>query len=268
MDQPTTLIIGAGVFGVSTAYHLAQKASDPSRIILLDRGTQEGASADINKIIRADYSDPMYMKLGFEAIDAWKSLPFFRDADVYHQSGWIAMDEKDSDLPQRIRENFRDGNHDGVLTDMSENEVRDAWGGVLRHTDCSPFGSFYFNQSAGWVDAGKALQVMLDEAIKLGIRYETGEVRRLLFSPEAGLQGVEMDGRTFVADRVLLATGAWTSKLMSSLEDTLDIQQADRVEEQVTAAGVCVAHFHLNEEEKEIYSKLPVLVYGGQGSHS
>jgi hypothetical protein len=37
---------------------------------------------------------------------------------------------------------------------------------------------------------------------------------------------------------------------------------------QVSAAGVCVAHFQLSKEEKELYSELPVLVYGEQGMMS
>ncbi|KAL4927527.1 NAD(P)/FAD-dependent oxidoreductase [Aspergillus undulatus] len=268
-NQETILIVGAGIFGVSTAYHLAQRVSDPSRIILLDRAAPPSntlaASADINKIIRADYSSSLYMELGFEAIEAWKNIPALRDAGVYHQSGWIAMDEKGSVVPRRIRENFKATNHDCVLVDMGEEEVRRAWGGVLQRTDCSPFGSYYFNQLAGWVDAGLALQVLLQEAIKIGIRYEVGEARRLVLG-EGGLQGVEtMAGTVLRADKVLLATGAWTSKLMSELEDALNIAHADRVERQVSAAGVCVAHFQLSEEEKETYSKLPVLVYGEQG---
>lgn len=269
MPQETILIVGAGIFGVSTAYHLAQQAGDASRIILLDRAAPPsnslGASADINKIIRADYSNPLYMDLGFEAIEAWKTLPFFRDAGVYHQSGWIAMDEKGSDIPQRTRENFQQGNHDSVIVDMGEEEVRKNWGGVLARTDCSPFGSYYYNQSAGWVDAGMALRVMLEEAIRLGIRYETGEAKGVVFG-EGGVQGVQTEvGDVVRADKVLLATGAWTSKVMASLEDALGIAHSDRIERQVSAAGVCVAHYQLSDAEREIYSRLPVFVYGGQG---
>ncbi|KAL3456085.1 FAD dependent oxidoreductase [Aspergillus heterothallicus] len=207
------------------------------------------------------------MELGLEAIEAWKTLPFFRDAGVYHQSGWIAMDEKGSDIPRRNRENFCNGGYDGVIVDMKEEQVRRAWGGVLARTDCTPFGSYYFNQSAGWVDAGKALGIMLQEAIKMGVRYETGEVRHIVLSKDGtGVKGVETEaGAILRADKVMLATGAWTSKLMSPLEDELNLPEAQRIERQVSAAGVCVAHFQLSEEEKEVYSELPVLVYGGQG---
>ncbi|KAH8431425.1 NAD(P)/FAD-dependent oxidoreductase [Aspergillus melleus] len=261
------LIVGAGIFGVSTAYHLALNAPNPARITLLDRAdppSSTAASTDINKIIRADYSNPLYMDLGFEAISAWQNLPFFCDAGVYHQSGWIAMDEKDSDVPTRIRENFRNSGREDGIEDLTEEEVRRRWS-VLGRTDFTSFGSFYYNPSAGWVDAGMALQVMTREAINLGVDYQVGEAKRIVLG-NGRVEGVQTEsGRVYKADKVLLATGAWTSQLMSSVEDELGLAEAERVESQVSATGVSVAHFQLSESEKEVYNQLPVFVYGGLG---
>ncbi|KAL4763607.1 NAD(P)/FAD-dependent oxidoreductase [Aspergillus foveolatus] len=253
MDDKTILIVGAGIFGVSTAYHLSQRVSDPSRIILLDRAARDPPSNT--------------------AIKAWQTLPIFQsqnpdadpDAGVYQQSGWIAMDKEGSNLAHRIRENFRAGKHNSVIVDMEEDEVRRAWGGVLETTDYAPFGSYYFDWPAGCVDAGRALELMLRKALELGIRYETGEATRLVFLEGAGDRGVETEaGSILQADKVLLATGAWTSKLMSSLEDALGIERNDRVENQISTAGVCMAHFQLSDAEKGVHSNLPVLVYGCQ----
>src|SRR6266498_2433131 len=80
---PTTshssiLIVGAGIFGTSTAYHLSQSSPNPSTITVLDRfhyPPLEAASTDINKIVRSDYSSPFYMSLAYEAMDAWSSWP-------------------------------------------------------------------------------------------------------------------------------------------------------------------------------------------------
>ncbi|KAL4945117.1 hypothetical protein BDV06DRAFT_231820 [Aspergillus oleicola] len=289
MPQETILVVGAGIFGVSTALHLAKRyPSSASSITLLDRApfphNTQAASADINKIIRADYSSPLYTELGFEAIQAWKADPLFQsratattssdpdgkgklDGGVYHQSGWIAMDEKNSDIPVKIRENFKEGGYEGNIIDMSEDQVRKSWGGVLQRTDLSPFGSYYYNQSAGWADAGEALRLMLSEAIRLGVRYEVGEAKRIVLSEGgSGVSGVETStGTIHRADKVLLTTGAWTSAIMASLEDELGLSEEERVETQVSAAGVCVAHFQLSKEEKEVFDELPVLVYGGQG---
>ncbi|KAJ5123106.1 hypothetical protein N7448_009203 [Penicillium atrosanguineum] len=262
------LIVGAGIFGISTAYHLAKRSSHPASITVLDRcpaPSQDAASTDINKIIRADYSSSLYMELGLEAIDAWKNDPLFKDSGVYHQTGWIMMDEKDSDLAGRIGANFRKILGSNPLQPMSEDEVRSKWGGVLEDAVLSPFEAFYLNPLAGWADAGRALTIMANEIIRMGVRYQVDDATRLLLG-EGGIKGVQTkSGDLYSADKVLLCTGAWTSQLMSSVEIELKMPETDRVESQATAAGVCVAHFQLSDAERKLYDQLPVYVYGEQG---
>jgi hypothetical protein len=116
-SQEHILIVGAGIFGASTAYHLTHPTLPSSaqalrgqipRVTLLDSsplGAGIGASEDINKIIRADYSQKFYMDLGYEAINAWKSLskPGGILESLYHQTGWIVLDDEKSDDSARIR---------------------------------------------------------------------------------------------------------------------------------------------------------------------
>lgn len=176
------------------------------------------------------------------------------------------MDEKDSDEAERVRRNFRESSREDVTVGMTEEGVRRSWGGLLRGTDCRAFGSYYFNPDVAWVDAGKAVEVMAAEAVKMGVRYEVGEVRRILLGKGNGVKGVEtQDGRVYTAGKVLLCTGAWTSQVMSSLEDELNLPDEQRIESQITAAGVVVAHFQLSPDEKAIYDQLPIFVYGEQG---
>ena len=111
--DPSVLIVGAGTFGTSTAYHLAQSYKDASRVTVLDQSPSPpklAASIDVNRIIRTDYPNPLYCQLAFEAIHAWfwslELGPFF------HKSGWIMMDEKGSDLSERVHKVFEDrGSH-------------------------------------------------------------------------------------------------------------------------------------------------------------
>lgn len=64
------------------------------------------------------------------------------------------------------------------------------WGGVLKDADLSPFGSYFFNPLAGWVDAGLALKIMASEAIRMGVRYDVGEAARLVLGAH-GIESVE-----------------------------------------------------------------------------
>ena len=82
------LIIGAGVFGASTAYHL-QSQINPPKVTLVDLSpygdpTGLGASVDVNKIIRSDYSSPFYMDLAFQTFSAWKTWSVCPQKITFH----------------------------------------------------------------------------------------------------------------------------------------------------------------------------------------
>ncbi|KIV85668.1 hypothetical protein PV11_01335 [Exophiala sideris] len=260
------LILGGGIFGISTAYHLALTHPDPSRITVLDRAyvpSPDAASSDINKIVRADYSKAFYMDLAYEAMESWTNDPLIKE--YFHRTGWVMLDEKDSDLADRIRKNFRESGRTDTSADITLNDVKSRWGGVLSGIDTSGYSKAYTNSSAGWADASSAVEAMMDKAVSTGVRQEVGEVDDLV-SDAQKLTGVRTtDGRTFTAEKILLATGAWTPALMGRLEMTMNIPEEDSIQKQIQAAGVCVAAFKLSEDEARHYSQMPVLIYGARG---
>lgn len=259
------LIIGAGIFGTSTAYHLSLSHNDPTKITVLDRApvpSPRAASSDINKIVRADYTNRFYMDLANEAMDWWTEDPLMRPH--FHQTGWVMLDEKDSDFADRIRANFAKAARPDRSEDISLEDIKTQYGGVLSGIDTTDFAKAYTNPLAGWADASAAVKAMMTHAISNGVKYEVGEVLHLRYDGTR-LAGVETCDRTYTADKILLATGAWTPWLMAELEETLHVPDLDRIDKQVRAAGVCVAAFKLSEDEAKVYSQMPVLVYGAKG---
>ena len=109
---------------------------------------------------------------------------------------------------------------------------------------------------------------MLKEALDKGVRYLQGEVDELVLHVDnsRGVSGVKLaDGSVVEAEKVLLATGAWTSLLLSTTEKKLGMEKAERIEHQVKAAGVHVAHYALSPEEVTKWERMPVVVYGDNG---
>ncbi|KAJ3567524.1 hypothetical protein NPX13_g6736 [Xylaria arbuscula] len=75
------LIIGSGVFGLSTALALTQRSEFPSNtpITIIDRSpdpdvfpARDASSIDSSRIIRADYADLAYAELAAEAQKHWR----------------------------------------------------------------------------------------------------------------------------------------------------------------------------------------------------
>lgn len=265
IPESSILIVGAGVFGASTAYHLSLQYKNASRITVIDRAPappDPAASTDINKIIRSDYSSPFYTELAYEAMKAWQEWPELKDS--YHRTGWIMLDTEDSDLSDRIRKVFRDRGHDPTK-DVPLNELDSHWKGIMKGTNTKGYKSAYWNPEAGWCDAAAATKSIMQAAINRGVNYVVGGVDRILLDSGSSAGVRTATGDVLRADKVVLASGAWTSSLLSHLEDELDIAEADRVERQAIAAGVGVVHYKMSDQEMEQLSDMPVVVYGEHG---
>ena len=265
--QYDILIVGAGIFGTSTAYHLSKTHTKPSSIAVIDRTPfppDHAASTDINKIVRPDYSSRFYMDLAYEAIEAWDTWPELKGKGFYHRTGWLNLREKGNDLADRIRQNFRDRGHDPT-SDVSLQEVRHICGGIFAKTNLEGMEQAYWNQEAGWCDAASATAELMKEAVGKGVQYITGDVQKLKLGG-SGVEGVyTSDGKLLRAKQILLASGAWTSMIMTSTEDALEISELQRVERQLSAAAVCVSHYKLSKKEIHQLRKMPVVIYGDLG---
>ena len=80
------LVVGAGVHGLSTAWHLAQKGE---RVLVVDKaGVAAGASGIACGVVRNNYFQPAMSELMAACVEIWESDP---EAFHYHGSGYIAL---------------------------------------------------------------------------------------------------------------------------------------------------------------------------------
>lgn len=270
--EPTVLIIGAGTFGTSTAYHLAHQYSDPSRITIVDRWSRESplkdkhaAAIDTNRIIRTDYESSMYCDLANEAIHPW----FWSIAvqGHFHKTGWIVLEKEGEKWGDAVKKTFRERGGDYTRdVDVAELGKYDVLKGLGRSENSPKRG--YFNPEAGWCDAESATTSFMKVAVDRGVKRVTGEVQALLHDPKNNrIEGVRTtSGDIYKADKVLLAAGAWTSALLAPLEDVLNIAPELHIERQMTAVGRLSAYYTLSESETDsiLNSKLPIVVVPGE----
>jgi sarcosine oxidase / L-pipecolate oxidase len=86
------LIVGSGIFGASSAFHLIKKHLN-ARVCLVDRLAYLrplAASCYWNKVVRADYGDAFYMKLVLDGIKLGREDSIFKP--YFHESGMINID--------------------------------------------------------------------------------------------------------------------------------------------------------------------------------
>ncbi|KAM6523067.1 hypothetical protein FSOLCH5_003687 [Fusarium solani] len=164
MDTADFLIVGAGVFGSSTAYHLAHSHPD-KRVVLVDRQrpNPSAASADYNKIIRADYPDLLYTALGLEAIELWKNDPLFKP--YFHQCGILFAEE--IGMGRASLANFAKLGHDAGAVTMTPEEARIRFP-QFQEANWTGVEEAYFNPKSGWGEADEALRAVVTAACDAG----------------------------------------------------------------------------------------------------
>ncbi|KAH7139500.1 sarcosine oxidase [Dendryphion nanum] len=243
----SVLIIGSGVFGLSTAYSLCKNPLfSNTSITLVDRQpfpTPDGSSIDTSRIIRADYASPPYAKLATEALALWRTT-FARDH--YHETGMCLMaSSKNQSYVSDSLANVRALGTDKIELTPTPEDIKRVCG------TANAFGTMgYVNWSSGWADAEGAMRWLHAEVSKLNrVNFITAPVSKLLINHATNtVSGARLTtNETLTADLTILAAGAWTPSL-------LDMRGICK------ATGQALVYLPITAEEEATLSSRPTIL--------
>lgn len=263
-QAPTYLILGAGCFGASTAYHLITEYPN-AQITLIDRGpfpNPTAAAHDLNKIIRADYPDLVYMRLAHESQEQWRYEPLFRP--FYHETGMLFVE--DFGMGRKTYDN-----HKKLFGEKSSAELLDpdvaqqSFDGVFKTAHWTGVKKNYYNPRSGWAEADKAMTALIQAAVDRGVRYLGDGVAKLLFDDNSKCTGVLTgNGQVLHADRIVLAAGASIAQLLAdSAPRNKDLQVNGR---QIAAAATS-CYLFVPENRRQRLKNAPVVFNGLDHTH-
>lgn len=252
------IIVGSGVFGASTAYHLS-RAHPEAKIALLDRSESFpcplAASHDFNKIVRADYGNGFYCKLALEARESWKSERLYRP--FYHESGMVVLD--DTGLARRIVKNYEELKAYSEAVIVRPDEFIKMYGKLFEDADYRGVEEVFVNPLSGWAEATKAVRAVIEAAIENGVEYVKADIKKLNLDLQGACTGVQTsDGRNFTAANVILSTGAGTAKLLADSAASRKVLQA---EDRIIAAAVVTGIVNLSVDQIAIFEKAPIFIH-------
>lgn len=252
------LIVGAGCFGASTARHLKVTHPDAD-VVIVDSApfpNPVAASHDLNKIIRAEYEDIMYMRLAVEALDAWGADPVLRP--FFHKTGvvWGVTPTRARELVDGYEEILGQGGAPVELLGVDEARTRFP---ILGQCALQGASNCLWNPNAGWGDAASALQAVIQDAVDQGVRYEVAVVAKANLDEDNVCIGVTAeDGRIFTAGHVVLCLGAYTPWFLAdSAPDRPSIHAGDRM----VAAAALMCAFEIGPGEGGKFQAGPVIVH-------
>jgi sarcosine oxidase subunit beta len=199
-------VVGAGIMGVSTAYHLARRRA--GRILVLERdGVCSGSTALASGGIRHQYANRIGVELTRHAIGTWERFEDAFGVDPrFRQHGYLilvtteaerAQAERNVALQQRLGVDAR-------LLSAEETHRRFPYlaTGDLRGATWSP--------RDGYADPYLATTAIAARARDLGVTIRTGcEVVGVTRTP-AGVAGVVTREGPVAAPVVVVAAGCWS----------------------------------------------------------
>jgi glycine/D-amino acid oxidase-like deaminating enzyme len=219
-NRPSAIVAGAGVFGATAAVELARRGFDAQ---LLDPGPvphPEASSTDVSKAVRMDYgSDDFYTEMASEALDGWRSWDQPGRAPLFREVGILLLSRRGLDHGGFEADSFAALRERGIPVERLD---RQALGARFPTWSDADYADGYFNPQAGWVDSGEAMRGLIERARTAGVQLRQDVRCSRLLERGSRVTGVVLsDGEALTADVVIVATGAWTGRLLPHLSGFL-----------------------------------------------
>ena len=230
-------IIGAGIHGLSTAWHLARElkargTGAGSDIVVIEKSEAgAGPSGIACGVVRNNYFQPAMRELMAHSVEVWEANA---EAFEYHPVGYlqISYDEMRDDVVT-IHEQQQAIGYESVFID-GEAETHAYMKGIFDDWRATGVTSVLHEKKGGYAHNMATVNGLLAKVEAEGVSVVVGTlVTELLVDGGAVTHVVTRQGTesaTIAVDHVVAAAGPWVPKLweMLDLPDTTDIVVGDR----------------------------------------
>ena len=217
------LVIGAGIHGLSTAYHLATglKASGKgsgSDILVIDKtAIAAGASGIACGVVRNNYFQPAMRELMAECVKVWESDP---KAYSYHPVGYmqISPEVMHADVAT-IAKQQKDIGYESTFIE-GEADCAKYMKNIFDDWQAKGITSVLHEKKGGYANNRASMYGLAGKAEAEGVRIVTGvKVNGFLSGSNSGaITGVETDKGRIMCDYVVIAPGPWAAQMWEMLE--------------------------------------------------
>ncbi|GFO81073.1 MAG: hypothetical protein A49_07000 [Methyloceanibacter sp.] len=228
------VIIGAGIHGLSTAYHLALQLKATGKgsgedILVVDKAAIGGGASGIAcGVVRNNYFQPAMRELMAHSVEVWESDP---KAYSYHPVGYMQISaECMHEDVATIYEQQQAIGYESTFVEGTD-DCQKYMLGLFDDWQAKGITSVLHEKRGGYANNTAALYGLAGKAEEQGVRISTGvEVQGFEFAPGSGaVTGVITNRGTIACDEVIIGPGPWVLKFwdMLDLPRAISIKGAD-----------------------------------------
>jgi glycine/D-amino acid oxidase-like deaminating enzyme len=225
MAFPTStkyLVIGAGIHGLSTAWHLAEMLRRSGRgggkdILVLDKSRiAAGASGIACGVIRNNYYQPAMRRLMAHSVSVWESDPA---AFSYHPVGYMQISpEVMHEQVASIAKQQKEIGYESVFIEGAK-ESTDYMKGLFDDWQAKGITSVLHEKKGGYANNVASIRGLAKKAEDEGVKILTG-VKVIGFKKDAGgaVKTVITDQGNIDCEAVVVGAGPWVKQIWDMLE--------------------------------------------------
>jgi glycine/D-amino acid oxidase-like deaminating enzyme len=217
------LIIGAGIHGLSTAWHLAARLEATGQgsgrdVLVVDKtAIAAGASGIACGVVRNNYFQPAMRELMAQCVEVWESDP---EAFSYHPVGFmqISPESMRADVAQTHEQQKAIG-YESVFVE-GEAESLSYMKGLFDDWQAKGITSVLHEKKGGYANNTASIYGLAKKAEDLGVRILTG-LKVTGFQADHGspaVRAVITERGTIGCEQLVVAVGPWVSQVWDLLE--------------------------------------------------
>jgi methylglutamate dehydrogenase subunit A len=225
------LVIGAGVHGLSTAWHLAKQERaagvEPDVLVVDKQGVAAGASGIACGVVRNNYFQPAMSELMAANVEVWEQDP---EAFAYHGVGYVALGAASqvSDLTEVHERQQRIGYPSELI--LGERAVRDHMRELFPDWRARGVEVCLHERKGGFAFNVDSMLGLAAKAKAAGARIAEGiAVTGFELADDGTVRSVRTSAGEIAVDDVVVAVGPWVATIwdMLGLPPAVDVRMPD-----------------------------------------
>jgi len=225
-DSPEVIVIGAGTFGVWTAYHLSQMGAKVTLLDAYGPGNSRASSGGETRYIQTNTDNNLYIKSAVRAYELWKKVEAESEEKLVLGAGYLVLSPNEAfrqPALNRQQNLVAQGVHNMEI--LNQPEIKHRWPQI--YSDDIAIGAYYDGGPAGsTIMARKGIQVVAQQFVKNGGTLTIAKGTPIINNGK--IEGINAGGKSLKAQHYVFACGPWLAKLFPDLLlPKLQIQRRD-----------------------------------------